>query len=321
MPIKIPQFVYPLVVLLGASFMYSKYKESELSADQTRDYQLVQQFLLNDRGFKAKPILWIHNVYEINARNWLNFYSRNTKELNQPYLYLTIKSIIDRCGDDFNVCLIDDTSFSKLLPTWSVDMNQVADPLRGKLRQLGLASVLHMYGGFLVPPSFLCLKPLKPVYDQQLATYNAFVGELVSRTTTSETSTYFPDTKFMGCSKGAAVMNEYRNYLMTLLSHDFVAESDLCGDYSRWFYAKIKDGVVGVIPAQLLGAQDERGEVINVDRLLNRTFVPLSSQALGLYVPSDEILRRTNYQWFARLTTDQVLESETVLGKYLLLAQ
>ena len=52
----------------------------------------------------------------MNARWWKSFGSRNTKCLNQPYQYLTIKSIVDKCGEHFNICLIDDKSFEKLIP-------------------------------------------------------------------------------------------------------------------------------------------------------------------------------------------------------------
>ena len=60
-----------------------------------------------------KPILWVHIDYKKNSRNWESFYSRSNNDINQDYLYLTIRSIIDNCGDDSHICLIDDNSFSK----------------------------------------------------------------------------------------------------------------------------------------------------------------------------------------------------------------
>jgi hypothetical protein len=38
-----------------------------------------------------------------------------------------------------------------------------------------------------------------------------------------------------------------------------------------------------------------------------------------LYIPADEILKRNNYQWFARLSAKQALASDTTIGKYLLI--
>jgi len=38
-----------------------------------------------------------------------------------------------------------------------------------------------------------------------------------------------------------------------------------------------------------------------------------------MYIPADKILLRTNLQWFARLSAEQVLQSNTVIARYLLL--
>ena len=49
--------------------------------------------------------------------------------------------------------------------------------------------------------------------------------------------------------------------------------------------------------------------------------VELDSTAVGLYIPADEILRRTAFQWFARLSAKQALDSDTMIGKYLLISR
>jgi hypothetical protein len=40
----------------------------------------------------------------------------------------------------------------------------------------------------------------------------------------------------------------------------------------------------------------------------------------GILIPADEVLKRNNYEWFARLSAKQVMESNTIIGNYLLLA-
>ena len=76
------------------------------------------QYLLDDDtlGKSKKPILWIHVPYEYNSRNWLSFGSRSAFDLNQPYLYLTVKTIIKNCDESFKIVMIDDGSFEKLIP-------------------------------------------------------------------------------------------------------------------------------------------------------------------------------------------------------------
>ena len=40
----------------------------------------------------------------------------------------------------------------------------------------------------------------------------------------------------------------------------------------------------------------------------------------GIYIPSDEILNRRNYEWFSRMSPAQVLESKMIISKYILIA-
>ena len=48
-------------------------------------------------------------------------------------------------------------------------------------------------------------------------------------------------------------------------------------------------------------------------------FIKLNDEALGLYIPWNELINRTSLQWFVRLSPQQVLESDTIIGKQLLI--
>ncbi len=285
------------------------------------NYKLVRQYLLNDSSLaqSKKPIIWIHMVYETNARWWPSFSSRNTDNLNQPYQYLTLKSIIDKCGKNFNVCLIDDESFPNIIPGWTVDLSLVANPIKMKIRQLALAKLLYTYGGFLLPSSFLCFQNLAPLYTTLTAGGKMFVGELVARADVSDKVSFFPNTNFMGCHAGCVLMSKYINYLEINTSTDFTEESHFRGSYGRWCYEKIQKGEMNMIPADILGARDTAGKTVTLEILMSNNFLNLSERVQGLYIPADDILKRTAYQWFARLSAKQALESDTTVGKYLLI--
>lgn len=124
---------------------------------------MIKNYLLNESPLYGynRPKLWIHSKYEINSRKWKDFYSRNTTDLNQDYIHLTIKTIINHCGEDFNICLIDDDSFGKLLPNWDVDLMNMAEPRKSNYRAMGMAQLIYVYGGMTLPNSFVCLKNLK----------------------------------------------------------------------------------------------------------------------------------------------------------------
>jgi len=309
-----------LIVLLAVGMLYEKYKSYIVDDEDTKHYELVRKYLLNDSSLakSKRPIIWIHLEYEQNSRNWLSFGSRNSDNLNQPYMHLTIKSIIDKCGDDFNVCLIDDDTFGNILPGWNVDLHLVADPVRSKLRQLALARVLNSFGGFLVPGSFLCFDNLKQIYKSGVKDDRMFVGELIDRSSTSANTTFAPSTKFMGCKKNCSIMKEYIQYLENVNSTDYTDESNFVGCYSRWCNDKIISDEINLITADKLGVKDRLDNPVTVERLIGNSFIDLCENACGLYIPHDEILRRTAVQWFARLSVKQALESDTNIGKFLL---
>ena len=172
--------------------------------EKNNDYELIQKYLLNDdshlEGVKSKPKIWIHTKYEINARKWKDFYSRNTTDLNQPYIHLTIKTIIDHCADDFNICLIDDETFSKIIPNWDIDLPRVTEPIKSNMREFALTQLLYIYGGMIVPNTFLCTKNLKSLYYNGINGNKPFICENINHTCnllkSKKRKTFVPDTFF-----------------------------------------------------------------------------------------------------------------------------
>jgi len=53
---------------------------------------------------------------------------------------------------------------------------------------------------------------------------------------------------------------------------------------------------------------------------LSNNYLDLFPSVYGILIPANEILMRRNYEWFARMSTKQVLESDTILGNYILLS-
>ena len=46
----------------------------------------------------------------------------------------------------------------------------------------------------------------------------------------------------------------------------------------------------------------------------------LCPDTYGVLIPADEILKRHKFEWFARLSEKQVLQSDTIIGNYILVA-
>jgi hypothetical protein len=115
-------------------------------------------------------------------------------------------------------------------------------------------------------------------------------------------------------------MKEFMDYLMQITNRDHTQEMDFTGETTRWWLAKQAESsaAVSIIPAEELGVKTTANKPVLIEELLSDIDIPLSPTAAGLYIPEQEILKRSKYQWFARISPKQVLESHTLIGKYLL---
>jgi hypothetical protein len=332
---------YLLIMIVG--FIYNKYKKTIDVEEQYQDGELIKKYLLNDTSLtnNKKPILWVHIEFEKNARAWESFGSRTTENLNQPYQYLTIRSIIEKCGESFNVCLLDDESLIKIIPEWRTKVEDLPRPLRSHMRELAMATILHLYGGLVVPSSFICFQNMRNLYDAHLEKANVVIGELRSTSSISSESQYSPSTKIMGCRRHDPLMKEYMEYLTQLIAVDHTQDMDFTGEPSRWWMAKLNPTAaescastaaassagtaaaatnykVSLIPAEELGAKTMKNKPVLIEELLADVDIHLSPTTAGIYIPDKDILKRHKFQWFARLSPAQVLESNTLIGKYML---
>ena len=324
---------YKYIVLIGAlvisSIIYQKLNKNKEN-DLSKYYlDMISKYLINNNslGIRDKPFLWIHLhnnntiIPEVNQRHWLSFSSRSSRDFNQPYQYLTIKSIINKCGNDFNICLIDDESFQKILPHWTIDLTKAANPIRTHLRYLAIANILKIYGGMFVPSSFICFKSLRPLYNEGISTNKMFIGEFTNKTTNETPSGVLPSPKLMGCRASNNTISNYIKFLEVLNSTDFSADVECVGKIDRWFNDQLSCSSINLIKAEQLGIKNSRNNLINIEQLLGSSFVELDDDAYGLYIPWNELINRTSLEWFVRLSPEQVLESDTNIGKYLLSSQ
>jgi len=325
MPFKLKNYtnyIYLLIVLMIVWFLYNRYEDKRMREENSENYNSIQKYLLKDTDLakEKKPILWIPITYDYNSRNWLSFGSRSSFELNQPYMYLTVKSIINQCEESFRICLIDDDSFVKLIPGWSVNMKTISSPIIEYVRSLAITKLLYIYGGMVVPPSFLCMRDLIELYNMGTSGEKMFVCETVDRNITSTTHEFYADTSFMGSPKENPIMQELIDFIQRKVSSDFTAQAEFLGDFNRWCNTRANKGQVTLIPGKLIGTKTMDDTTILVDDLLSNDYIDLYPQAYGIYIPAKEILNRRHYEWFARLSPKQVLESNIIISKYILLA-
>jgi len=282
-----PQTWLVLAIAIAAAVIYRRYKSEEDLLNSQEHQQLVHEYLLGEKLDRAKPLLWIVSPNEVNARGWRD---RNTTDLNQPYLYVTIKSIVDKCTR-CNVCLVNDESFRNLLPDWTVELDTLGAPEKQRMRAQAVSQLLYHYGGMVVPASTLCFTDLYALYEG-----GDFAVELPSR------GGFYPDVRFMGFRKKSKVLASLLE-VQKRVNNDLEFRNVVGG----WLRKHVR-----VIDGARVGVKNKEGGRIEIQDLLGET--PLKIRPDAVYIPQDELLARTAYGWFLRLSPKQFLESEMAIS-------
>lgn len=321
-------WVLVLVISLLVLFTFQNKFNGWLGKNKEEDdYKAVQIYLLNDSplyGFN-KPKIWIHSKYEMNSRKWKSFHSRNTTDLNQPFIHLTIQSIINHCDRDFHICLIDDQSFSKLIPSWDTDLSVLPEPIKSRKRQEALLSLVYYYGGIIVPDTFLCINSLLPLWKQTQKRETPFMGERLNRTAhlvkqQGGTRTFLPDPYFLCSVKNAPIIQEGIEFLREQdedKNNRMSLEDEFLGSFRWWAEEAVEEGKLLCLEGSKIGVKSAKsGEPILLEDILGENYLDLAKDAFGIYIPEDEILKRTKYQWFSVMSQQEILDSRLVIAKY-----
>ena len=125
---------------------------------------------------------------------------------------------------------------------------------------------------------------------------------------------WFPTSANLPASQASSI-----NYLQVIYSTDYVAQTDFLGQTNKWLQKEANDNNIYIIPAKKLGTSTIRNKQVFIQDLINSSYINLDEDKYGIYIPWDDIINRRAFQWFARLSPKQVLESDTVIGKHLLI--
>ena len=327
---KVEKLVIIIILFIGVSALYKQFNSIEDKRNNKYYNSLIETYLLNKEsfGFSYKPILWIYLQNEsqicpaVNNRFWINFGSRNSSNFNQPYQIYTIQSIIKNCSDDFNICLIDDSAFNILLPQWTINLNNVGQPMKTHMQMLALTSLINAYGGMCIPSSFVCFKSLLPLYTQAVNENKMAVGKLQNDVCNeSLPQPTIANPIFMAASPNNTILQSFHNYLLSLNAHDLTRTQDFLGLSNLWLETKIQTNEIIAICGCKLGVQRKDKTLIHAEDLLISTYIEFDKEAYGIYIPWDKLINRTNLEWFVKLTPEEVINSNTIIAKHLLIHQ
>jgi hypothetical protein len=72
-----------------------------------------------------------------------------------------------------------------------------------------------------------------------------------------------------------------------------------------------------IVDGRLIGVKTTKNKPILLEDLISENYLDLDEKAYGIYIPAEQILTRPKYQWFAYLSSADVLATNAVITKYL----
>jgi hypothetical protein len=295
------------LIILYTIHIYLKNQSREESEFQSTIID-IDSYFYSDSYIKEskKRKIWIHIPFEKNSRKWSSFGSRTSTDLNLAYMTLCIKSVIDTCGDKYDIIIFDDTNIPQLIDT-EIDLLKLSGALKEKYREICLLQVIYDYGGILVPPSLYLKKSLKTL-DQPDIWY---VAELCNQDNVSYSDMH-PSTLFTGSNIKNADLNAYIKYQSEQIKNDF-------GEHSL-HYSKnyMKTHNINYIDGKITGVKDSFNKPILLEDLMENKIILLDEKNVGLFIPHSQLIKRRKYNWFCALSTEETLKSHTFISHYML---
>lgn len=320
---RIPLFFIIFIIVISISTLSKKFSDSQERIKNNDEYELIRKYLLNDPSFgDNKPKLWVHSRYTDHSSVWKSKDSSCISQLQHPYINLIVETIVEHNHNDFNICLIDDDSFSKLIPHWIYEINTLPDPHKTYCRELGMATLLHIYGGIVVPNSFLCIKSLKNMYEDGISNSKPLIGEFVNHKQilfkNNQQAPFIPDSKIIGAKKGDIVIGQLVEYYSDKINRHFSSEPEFQGQINTHLFKLVKFNRMNLIDGRYIGTKTLQKKPIILDDLMDDNVLPIHiNDCVGIYIPHDELMIRAKHRWLSIATTSEVLKSKTVISRFL----
>ena len=82
----------------------------------------------------------------------------------------------------------------------------------------------------------------------------------------------------------------------------------------------VNDGNLSLINGKMIGIKDTDDNIVSIDRLFDTTYIDFVDGYYGIYIPDEMISKRTNYNWFLKINLTDLLNSDMILSKNLLIS-
>lgn len=266
------------------------------------EFELISKHLQSDDA-SAKPRLWIHSS------------SPTSSGINA----LAMKSIVARCSDFFTICVVRDDTFSQYIPAWNSDDKKNKFNSKKHIREYGMVLLLYLYGGIVVPESFLCFRCLSSIYLTSAQAESPLLfgtPSCVENRLAVTNRPFLPDPRFIAAPKKNAIVHQMLHFISGHKDTDQFSNS-----LQYWCLAQYKKNNILLFDGKQIGVKDSHNDAIMLENLMEEKELALQDGCLGIFIPYAEMQKRQKYQWFAALSEGATLGTSAILSKYLRFAK
>jgi hypothetical protein len=296
--------VYLIVFILLFFFLnynYYKQKKRNLLEEKRKEELSIEDFFYRPDllSLSKRRKIWIYIPLEKNCRQWESFGSRSSTFLNLSIMNLCIKSIIDWCAQTYDIVLFTDRDISDILKS-KLDLSTFSGDVLEKQRELYILEILYEYGGILLPPTLYMRNNMK----QQDVVDRWYVCDVLN-THHDSLSRHIPSAVITGAPPKDPQLRNYIDYL----GKDPKLEYDV---------HYLKTHSIFVLDGSIFGTKNKHKEPITLDDLMSNKKLKLPEYNIALYMPYRELMERTLYKWYCKMSESQVLESHCAFSYYML---
>jgi hypothetical protein len=158
----------------------------------------------------------------------------------------------------------------------------------------------------MVPPSLFLRKNIKEIDDQT----QWYVCETYNDDNVSYSNLTY-STQLMGSNANNDQLSKYIDVYSTELSKDFVENYNFDMNY-------FKKNNIPYIDGKMIGTKTKYNDRITIEDLMENKKILLDKYHIGLYIPHEQLVKRTRYNWFCKLSEEEVLKCQIFISYYML---
>ena len=264
-----------------------------------------------------KPKIFIHVPYEKNARKWESFGSRTSDDLNLSIVYLCIKSVIENCGSKYDVILFDNDNIHELLEKYNLhdecsnrDYKTLNNVQLKHWINYSKAKILYEFGGTMMSPYFYFNKcPNSKYLKSNNLRGLLYVNEGLKSTNEKLVASL---DHYMVSNKHNSDLQVYLSYLKTLCLGDHIADAS---NYDKMYKHLEKLDLYN--PQDFCITNNNNEPIYYDDWLSANKQLDLNNNHFCVYLNIDLHKVQSKNGWFLRMSPDQIIDSNTIIGQYL----